>query len=94
MICQLSLVALREAKHIDDVFQPNSRVFRLFSFFALHRFHFEEVIHPLMAPRQNSGSVDSPMKSNMGMGQTMTSGGSQVLVLGSIYQGSCLGTNF
>ncbi|CAJ1342480.1 unnamed protein product [Effrenium voratum] len=39
---------LEQAKHIDDVFQPNSRVFRLFSFFALHRFHFEEVIHPLM----------------------------------------------
>lgn len=38
-----------EAKNIDDVFQTSSRVFRLFSFFALHRFHYEVVVHPVMA---------------------------------------------
>ncbi|CAK9000824.1 unnamed protein product [Durusdinium trenchii] len=39
---------LEQAKNVDDVFQPSSRVFRLFSFFALHRVHFEEVVHPFM----------------------------------------------
>lgn len=39
---------LESAKNIDDVFQPSSRVFRLFSFFALHRFNYEVVVHPVM----------------------------------------------
>ncbi|CAE7194424.1 HERC1 [Symbiodinium necroappetens] len=39
---------LEQSKHIDDVFLPASRTFKLFSFFALHEVHFDSVVQPLM----------------------------------------------